>query len=69
MIHGFVLGSTSTKNDHRSPHPWEWIWVRNYKSPEINGGVAGPAFVGGDRYKMYFMVPPQISVTVIIYDR
>lgn len=59
---GFVL-QTATKNDI-VPHPWEWIYVRNYSSGEV--GPQSNAFSG---YQVQFMTRPNVSATVIIYDR
>jgi hypothetical protein len=58
----FVL-QTANKNDI-VPHPWDWIFVRNYSSPEV--GPQSGAFSG---YQVQFMTRPNISATVIIYDR
>jgi hypothetical protein len=46
------------------PHPWDWIYVRNYQSPEV--GAQSNAFGG---YQVQFMTRPNVSATVIIYDR
>ena len=46
------------------PHPFDWIYVRNYQSPEV--GAQSPAFGG---YAVQFMTKPNVSATVIIYDR
>jgi hypothetical protein len=59
---GFIL-QTATRNDI-VPHPWDWIYVRNYSSPEV--GPQSGAFSG---YQVQFMTRPNISATVIIYDR
>jgi hypothetical protein len=58
----FIL-QTANKNDI-VPHPWDWIFVRNYSSPEV--GPPSGAFGG---YQVQFMTRPNISATVIIYDR
>jgi len=58
----FVL-QTANKVD-LVPHPWNWIYVRNYSSPEV--GQPSGAFSG---YQVQFMTPPNVSATVIIYDR
>jgi hypothetical protein len=58
----FVL-RTATRNEV-VPHPWDWIYVRNYSSPEV--GPVSNAFSG---YQVQFMTRPNISATVIIYDR
>lgn len=59
---GFVL-NTSTRNDI-IPHPWDWIYVRNYGSQEVGAQTA--AYRG---YELQFMVRPGVNATVIIYDR
>jgi hypothetical protein len=66
---GFVL-DTSNRTDV-IPHPWDWIWVRNYASPEPpgRGGNTGAAWTGDHKYRLEFMTRPNISATVIIYDR
>ena len=58
----FVL-QTAKKNDI-VPHPWDWIYVRNYSSREV--GPESNAFGG---YQVQFMTRPNVSATVIIYDR
>jgi hypothetical protein len=58
----FVL-QTANKVDI-VPHPWDWIFVRNYSSPDA--GQPSGAFSG---YQVQFMTRPNISATVIIYDR
>ena len=58
----FVL-QTATKNDV-VPAPWNWIYVRNYQSPQV--GAQSPAF---GSYAVQFMTKPNVSATVIIYDR
>jgi hypothetical protein len=58
----FVLG-TSARHEI-IPHPWEWIYVRNYGSPEV-----GPKTAAYKGYELQFMVRPSVTATVIIYDR
>ena len=58
----FVL-QTAAKHE-LVPHPWDWIYVRNYSSPEV--GSVSAAFTG---YNVQFMTRPNVSATVIIYDR
>ena len=58
----FVL-QTATKNEI-VPYPWNWIYVRNYQSPDV--GKESNAFGG---YQVQFMTRANISATVIIYDR
>ncbi len=48
------------------PHPWDWIYVRNYGSPEVSAGRTSAAYTG---YNFQFMVRPNVCATVIIYDR
>ena len=58
----FVL-QTAAKHE-LVPYPWEWIYVRNYS--DGNAGPASAAFTG---YNVQFMTRPNVSATVIIYDR
>jgi hypothetical protein len=57
----FILGTLNRYDI--VPHPWNWIYVRNYSSGET----------GSDRLlsgtEVQFMTRPNISATVIIYDR
>jgi hypothetical protein len=46
------------------PHPWDWIYVRNMFSKDVGGKEE--RFRG---YNVQFMTRPNISATVIIYDR
>lgn len=47
-----------------------WFWLRNYRTGAAFGGVDGPAFTAAaDRYKFWFVVPPNMTATVILYDR
>jgi hypothetical protein len=46
------------------PHPWDWIYVRNYSSPEV-----GPKSTAFGSYKVQFLTHPHVTATVIIYDR
>jgi len=66
---GFVL-DTGNRTDV-IPNPWDWMFVRNYASPDPpgRGGNTGDAWTGADKYKLEFMTRPNISATVIIYDR
>ena len=65
----FVLGTAN--RTEVIPAPWDWIWVRNYASPEVPGrSGTGPAWSSEqEKYKLEFMTRPNISATVIIYDR
>jgi hypothetical protein len=60
----FVLNTT--KGYDITPHPWDWIYVRNYGnslfSPDLPEGV----YTG---YTVQFMTIPNVIATVIIYDR
>ncbi len=62
----FVLG-TSARYDIGAIG--NWIWIRNYRSGVAIGGVDGPALTGADRYKFWVVVPPNITATIILYDR
>jgi hypothetical protein len=59
---GFVLGTTARQDI--IPHPWDWIYVRNYGSSNV--GSLTPAYKG---YNLQFMTRPGVIATVIIYDR
>jgi hypothetical protein len=70
----FILG-TATRYEV-IPTPWQWMYVRNY--PNLPSGQAGsapapidrwPPWTGRDKYKLEFLTPPNVSATVIIYDR
>jgi len=62
----FILGTTAR---YQLFNAWEWIWAHNYKHRWANGGTDGPAGVGPDTYKIWFMVHPHVRARVIIYDR
>ena len=63
----FVLGTTARYDIATLA---SWFWIRNYRTGLVSGGVDGPAFTAAaDRYKFYFMVPPNIAGTVILFDR
>jgi hypothetical protein len=52
--------------------PWDWIYVANFPRrgrPGLPSGSDGNAYTGTDKYKLSFMTAPNISATVIIYDR
>lgn len=57
----FTLNATA-KNTIAAP--WDWIYIRNYQSPE-----AGPESAAFRGYLVQFMTRPNYSATVIIYDR
>lgn len=58
----FVL-NTSGRYDI-IPHPWDWIYVRNYGNPNIPNLEQG-LYTG---YNVQFMTRPDVIATVIIYD-
>ena len=63
----FILGTTA-RYDIAAIN--NWVWIRNYRSGQAIGGVDGPAFTAAaDRYKFWMLVPPNITATVILYDR
>ena len=66
---GFRLGSGTTLDRYDVATAWDWLWVRNYRSGEAIGGVSQPAETAANRYKFWFMVPPTVSATIILYDR
>ena len=66
----FVLGN-GTRYE-LIPTPWSWIYMRNYETRGLQGldpGTSGEPFSGADLYKVEFLTVPNITVTVIIYDR
>lgn len=65
----FWLGSGDTTYRYDIASNWSWFWLRNYRSGSASGGVDSAANGPADRYKFWFMVPPQISATIIVYDR
>ena len=46
------------------PHPWNWIFVLNYHHENVGGDRK--AYSG---YWVSFLTAPNVSGTVIIYDR
>lgn len=65
----FRLGSGTFNDRYDIAADWDWYWLRNYRTGAAVGGVDGPAFGPADRYKFYMTVPPNITATVILYDR
>lgn len=61
---GFVL-NTAAKHEV-VPHPWDWIYVRNYAQIVDGTVTSGPVY---SDYTVSFMTVPNIAATVIIYDR
>lgn len=66
---GFRLGSGTFNDRYDIVESWQWIWIRNYRSGAAFGGVDTVAEDQANRYKFWILVPPQISATVIVYDR
>jgi len=63
----FILGTTARYDIAAIGN---WFWLRNYRSGQAIGGVDGPAFTAAaDRYKFWMLVPPNMTATVILYDR
>lgn len=63
----FILGTTARYDIHAVGN---WFWLRNYRTGLAFGGTDGPAFTAAaDRYKFWFLVPPNMTATVILYDR
>jgi len=65
----FRLGSGTNNDRYDIAAEWNWFWIRNYRSGVAFGGNDQAAENAGNRYRFWFMVPPQVSATVIIYDR
>lgn len=66
---GFKLGSGTTDWRTDIASDWSWYWIRNYRSGAAFGGVDAPAENAANRYKFWILVPPNITITVILYDR
>lgn len=49
--------------------PWNWCFVRNYSSNEATGTGNGAATSYADRFKFWFLVGPNVTATIIVYDR
>jgi hypothetical protein len=49
--------------------PWSWMFIRNYSTGAATGAGDGPAFDFANRYKFYFLVSPNVTATVTLYDR
>jgi hypothetical protein len=64
----FWLGSGDNAFRYDIAANWNWFWIRNYRSGVAFGGADQAAHGPADRYKFWFMVPPQVSATVIVYD-
>jgi hypothetical protein len=65
----YILGNGSAYE--LCPNPWQWLWMRNYNSrglPGLPGSNSAP-FSGTDKFKFEILTAPNISATVIIYDR
>jgi hypothetical protein len=65
----FRLGSGTNNDRYDIAYDWDWFWLRNYRSGLVSGGVDSPAENAANRYKFWFMVPPNITATIILYDR
>lgn len=65
--YNWILG---TSQRYEIWSPWDLVTITNYRPANCPGqeGVAGPALVEDDRYKMVFMTPPNISARVLISD-
>ncbi len=54
------------------PGPWEWVFMSNGSRagrPGLPAGTDGPARTGDDKFTVTFLTRPNVSATVIIYDR
>jgi hypothetical protein len=65
----FRLGSGTNNDRYDIAESWGWIWIRNYRSGEAFGGVSTVAENAANRYRFWILVPPQLTATVIVYDR
>jgi hypothetical protein len=48
---------------------YNWIYIRNYRSGLAFGGNDFPPENFANRYRFWILVPPNITATVIVYDR
>ena len=65
----FILGMGNTANRYEIASIGNWAYLRNYRSGLASGGVDASAETFANRYKFWFMLPPNISGTVILFDR
>lgn len=50
------------------PVPWSWVYMCNYNSRGLPG-TSSASFTGADKFKVEFLTAPNVSATIIIYDR
>ncbi|MBI1842613.1 MAG: hypothetical protein HYR88_17380 [Verrucomicrobia bacterium] len=62
----FRLGTTDASDIGAD---YDWFWIRNYRSGIAFGGNDFPPESGANRYKFWILVRPNITATVIVYDR
>jgi len=65
----FRLGSGTNNDRYDIAAEWNWFWLRNYRTGAAVGGVDGPAENAANRYRFWLVVPPNITATIIVYDR
>jgi hypothetical protein len=65
----FRLGSGTNNDRYDIASRFDWFWIRNYRSGLAFGGVDTVAENAGNRYRFWILVPPNITATVVVYDR
>ena len=65
----YRLGSGTTNDRYDVGNFADWFWLRNYRSGAAFGGVDAPAENAANRYKFWVLLPPNVTATVILYDR
>lgn len=66
---GFRLGDAV--QERVTPSPWDWILVHDFPTLGRDGltpGSNGEPWQGADKYRIEFLLVPNLSATVIIYD-
>ena len=69
--YNFTL-NTTTPQDLIPAINSDWLWMRNYTTKGLTGlppGANGVPFTGTNMYRVQFLTAPNISATIIIYDR
>ena len=62
----FRLGTTDASDIAAD---YNWFWIRNYRSGVAFGGNDSPPENFANRYTFWILVAPNITATVIVYDR
>jgi hypothetical protein len=53
-------------------NPYGWVYMRNYSTrglPGLPGGSNTGTWTGADKYRVEFLTVPDVSATIVIYDR